>query len=69
AMELPEPLSARELEVLRLLVGTSLSADQLADKLFISVHTVRSHIKAIYSKLGVHGRLEAASRAQELHLV
>lgn len=69
ALTLPEPLSGRELEVLRLLVETSLTAEQLAEKLVVSVHTVRSHIKSIYGKLGVHGRLEAASRARELRLI
>ena len=69
AIALPEPLSVREMEVLRLLVETSMSAEQVAETLFVSVHTVRSHIKAIYSKLGVHGRLEAASRAKDMKLV
>jgi LuxR family maltose regulon positive regulatory protein len=66
---LAEPLSSREFEVLHLLVETSLSAEQIAERLYVSVHTVRSHIKSIYGKLGVHGRMEAASRARELNLV
>jgi LuxR family maltose regulon positive regulatory protein len=69
AVTLIELLSSRELEVLHLLVETSLSAEQIAERLVVSVHTVRSHIKSIYSKLGVHGRMEAASRARELNLV
>jgi LuxR family maltose regulon positive regulatory protein len=68
AAVLAEPLSNRELEVLHLLVETSLSAEQIAERLYVSVHTVRSHIKSIYGKLGVHGRMEAASRARELNL-
>ena len=67
--QLIEPLSDRELEILRLLVWTSLSAAEIADQLYISVSTVRTHIKSIYSKLDVHGRLEAASRSRELKLV
>ena len=66
---LPELLSQRELEVLHLLVTTSLTAKQIAERLVVSAHTVRSHIKSIYGKLGVHGRLEATSRARELKLV
>ena len=64
-----EPLSDRELEILRLLVDTSLSAAQIADQLCISVSTVRTHIKSIYSKLDVHGRVEAAIRSRELKLI
>lgn len=69
AFLLPEPLSPRELEVLHLLVDTSLSAEQIAERLYLSVHTVRSHIKSIYAKLGVHGRLEAASLTREMGLI
>ena len=63
-----EPLSQREREVLRFLSGT-LSADEIADELFVSVHTVRSHLKSIYSKLDVHSRLEAVEKAKELKLL
>jgi len=45
-----EPLSARELEVLRLLT-TSLSSTEVAQELFVSVNTIRSHVKSIYRKL------------------
>ena len=65
---LPEPLSERELEVLRFL-PTSLSATEIAQELFLSVHTVRSHLKAIYAKLDAHSRYEAIARAQALHLL
>jgi LuxR family maltose regulon positive regulatory protein len=65
---LPEPLSERELEVLRFL-PTSLSTTEIAQELFLSVHTVRSHLKAIYSKLDAHSRYEAIARAQDLHLL
>jgi LuxR family maltose regulon positive regulatory protein len=64
---LVEPLSDREQEVLRLL-NTHLSAPQIADELVVSRHTIRTHIKHIYEKLGVHSRAEAVERAQELGL-
>jgi len=63
-----EPLSERELEVLRLLT-THLSSTEIADELVISVNTVRSHIKSIYSKLNVHSRMDAVQRARELELL
>jgi LuxR family maltose regulon positive regulatory protein len=69
SIPLIEPLSARELEILRLLVQTSLSAPQIAEELYISVSTVRTHIKSIYSKLDVHGRLDAASCARKYKLI
>ncbi|NIV35261.1 MAG: HTH domain-containing protein, partial [Anaerolineae bacterium] len=56
-----QPLSERELEVLRLL-ATTRSAPEIAEQLVISVNTVRSHIKSIYSKLDVHRRMEAIQR-------
>ncbi len=62
-----EPLSEREMEVLRLLT-TPLSAPEIASELFVSVHTVRSHIRSIYRKLDVHKRMEAIERAKELAL-
>ena len=65
---LVEPLSERELEVLRLLT-TSLSSTEIAQELFISVNTVRSHIKNIYGKLDVHQRRDAVQRARELGLL
>jgi LuxR family maltose regulon positive regulatory protein len=63
-----EPLSERELEVLRLLT-THLSSTEIAEELIISANTVRSHIKHIYSKLNAHGRTDAIQRAKELHLL
>jgi LuxR family maltose regulon positive regulatory protein len=61
---LHEPLSPREIEVLRLL-PTGLTAEEIASRLIISVNTVRSHMKSIYAKLGVHSRHEAVIRASE----
>src|SRR6266545_419805 len=51
-------LSARELEVLLLLDG-HLGTDEIAKRLFISEHTVRSHVKSLLRKLGVSSRREA----------
>ncbi len=65
---LGEPLSEREMQVLRLL-NTSLSSTEIADELVVSVNTARSHIRSIYSKLGVHSRYEAVARARELKLI
>jgi LuxR family maltose regulon positive regulatory protein len=67
-LSLVDPLSKRELEVLRLL-PTYLSSSEIADQLCIAPSTVRSHIKHIYSKLQVHGRAEAVQRAEELALI
>jgi len=65
---LVEPLTDREVEVLRLL-DTHLSAPEVAGELVISRHTVRTHIKRIYGKLGVHNRADAVRRARELALL
>ena len=66
--EIIEPLSDRELEVLRLL-GSHLSSTEIAEVLVISANTVRSHIKSIYGKLNVHHRHAALERAKELGLL
>jgi LuxR family transcriptional regulator, maltose regulon positive regulatory protein len=63
-----EPLSERELEVLRLF-KTELSGPEIADELVIALSTVRTHTKGIYSKLNVNSRREAVKRAEELHLI
>ena len=54
-------LSAREVEVL-LLLDDHLSTDEIAARLFISEHTVRSHVKSLLRKLGVSSRREALER-------
>ncbi|HEY4976902.1 MAG TPA: response regulator transcription factor [Gaiellaceae bacterium] len=64
--EISSLLSARELEVL-LLLDEHLGTDEIAHRLFISEHTVRSHVKSLLHKLGVSSRrqaLEALSRAR-----
>jgi DNA-binding NarL/FixJ family response regulator len=54
-------LSARELEVL-LLLDRHLSTDEIAVRLFISEHTVRSHVKSLLAKLDVSSRREALAK-------
>ena len=68
ASGLVEPLSEREIDVLRLL-DTHLTSTEIAEELIISVNTVRSHIKNIYGKLNVHRRLDAVHRAHDLGLL
>ena len=63
-----EPLSERELDVLRLL-DTDLDGPGIARQLVVSLHTVRSHTKNIYAKLGVNNRRAAVGRAVELDLL
>jgi LuxR family transcriptional regulator, maltose regulon positive regulatory protein len=65
---LVDPLSDRELEVLRNL-NSYLSTPEIAERLVVSANTVRTHIKNIYGKLGVHGRSGAVRRATELGLL
>ena len=62
-----EPLSERELDVLRLL-GTDLGGPEIARELVVSLNTVRTHTKNIYTKLGVNNRRAAVRRAAELDL-
>ncbi|MEI8082314.1 MAG: LuxR C-terminal-related transcriptional regulator, partial [Actinomycetes bacterium] len=62
-----EPLSERELEVLRLLC-TDLSGPDIARQLFVSLNTIRTHTKSIYTKLDVNNRRAAVRRAEELNL-
>lgn len=63
-----EPLSERELDVLRLL-ATELSGPEIARELIVSLNTMRTHTKNIYSKLGVNNRRSAVRRAEELGLL
>ncbi len=64
----PAGLTARELEVLRLL-AKGLTSAQIAEQLVIGLVTVNSHIRSIYSKLGVSSRSAATRLAVEQHLV
>jgi RNA polymerase sigma factor (sigma-70 family) len=63
-----EKLTAREREVLRLM-AQGISSREIASKLGISYTTVRTHIRSLGSKLGVHSKLEAIVKARELALI
>lgn len=63
-----ERLTPREKEVLRMMAEGTSSRD-IAKKLGISYTTVRTHIRSLGSKLGVHSKLEAIVKARELALV
>ena len=63
-----QPLTSHELAVLRLLAA-GLSAPQIAEKYVLSINTIKTQIKSIYAKLGVHSRAEALAAATELHLL
>nr|WP_255622676.1 LuxR C-terminal-related transcriptional regulator [Tessaracoccus sp. OS52] len=65
---LPDPLSRRELEILRLLPG-DLTGPELARQLFVSLNTLRTHTKRIYTKLDVGTRAAAVRRGRELGLL
>jgi len=61
-------LTSREIDVLRLL-SRGYTYNEIGGKLGISVHTVTSHIKKSYRKLGAHSAAEAVTRAADLHLL
>ncbi len=63
-----EAFSQRELQVLRLL-NTRLSVPEIAAEIHLAPTTVRTHVQNIYRKLGVHSRIEALQRADELRLL
>jgi LuxR family maltose regulon positive regulatory protein len=65
---LVEPLSEREIEVLRL-VAEGLSNREIALRLFLSPNTVRVHTHNIYGKLGVSSRTQAVARGRALGLL
>jgi LuxR family maltose regulon positive regulatory protein len=65
---LVEPLSERELEILRL-IAAGRSNPEIAELLYLSLNTVKWHVKNLYSKLSVHNRVEAVARAQDLGLL
>ena len=65
---LMEPLSAAELRVLGFL-PTNLSTSEIGDLLYVSVNTVKTHLRRIYDKLGVHSRSAAVARSRDLDLL
>jgi LuxR family maltose regulon positive regulatory protein len=68
ALMIVEPLSEREREVLRLLSGM-LSTAEIGTEMYISVNTVKTHLRSIYRKLSAAHRGEAVRRARELQLI
>ena len=67
-LALVDPLSERELVVLRLL-ATDLDGPSIARELVVSLNTVRTHTKHVYTKLGVNNRRSAVSKAHQLGLL
>ena len=59
-----DPLTEREVEILHLLAD-GLSNREIAQKLFLTLGTIKWYNKQIYSKLGVHSRTQAVSKANE----
>ena len=66
--DLLEPPSKAELVVLRML-DSDLSISQIAERLHLSRNTVKTHIRAVYRKLGVSNRADAVSRASSYGLL
>lgn len=63
-----EPLSEREMEVLRL-IAQGLSNQEIGERLFLALDTVKGHNRHIFDKLEVQRRTEAVARARELGLI
>jgi LuxR family maltose regulon positive regulatory protein len=68
AIVVVEPLTDREREVLRHVSGM-LNTAEVASEMYISINTVKTHLKSIYRKLAVTHRSEAVRRAQQLELI
>ncbi|MCU0501619.1 MAG: response regulator transcription factor [Anaerolineae bacterium] len=63
-----EPLSPRELEVLQL-ISQGLANQEIADRLFLALSTVKGYTRTLFDKLQVQRRTEAVARARELGLL
>jgi len=63
-----QPLSDSELRVLRYL-PTNLTGPEIAGQLYVSVNTVKSHMRSLYAKLGTHHRAETVTLARDLGLL
>jgi LuxR family maltose regulon positive regulatory protein len=68
AIPLGDRPSDAEMRVLRLL-ATPLSMHQIADQLYLSINTVKTHVKALHQKLGTSTRDATVARARELGLL
>ena len=68
AIVVVEPLTEREREVLRH-VSDMLNTAEVASEMYISVNTVKTHLKSIYRKLAATHRREAVRRARQLELI
>jgi LuxR family maltose regulon positive regulatory protein len=66
--EMIEPLSSREIEVLNL-IAEGLSNREIAERLVISLGTVKVHTRNIYGKLGVSNRTHAAAKARSIGIL
>jgi LuxR family maltose regulon positive regulatory protein len=66
--EVLEPLSEREKAILRYL-PTMMSNVEIADELYLSINTVKTHLRHVYRKLGVTRRRDAVERARQLSLL
>ena len=64
----PEPISERELEVLRF-IAAGLPNKKITEQLYISMSTVKTHLRNIYGKLDVHSRTEAVAKAKDLGIL
>ena len=58
----------RELEVLRF-IAAGLPNKKITEQLYISLSTVKTHLRNIYGKLGVHSRTEAVAKAKDLGIL
>ena len=63
-----EQLSQRELEVLEY-IAAGLTNQKISETLFVSMNTIKTHIRNIYTKLEVNSRTKAVAKAQELKLI
>jgi two-component system nitrate/nitrite response regulator NarL len=68
AQLVPQQVSAREIEVLQL-AAEGLSGPQIAERLFLSPSTVKTHFEHIYEKLGTGDRASAVARALRTGLI